>query len=225
MTLGPLPPVPSTLKIVLSGFVDAHLVDKWENVLHFSYTGSAPTGVTCGAIALAIGNAWETHMAPLAPSPTALSSVTVTDLTSDSAGEGSDSTGWAGTRGDDSIPANAAVLVSYPLTTRYRGGHPRTYLLCGGNADLDGAAAWSDALVAAVAAGWEAFLAAVKALAISGTALNQMVAIRYYGKFLPNEGPPRYRLTIPVVLPITISTLVVQKEISSQRGRVGRRKR
>jgi hypothetical protein len=149
----------------------------------------------------------------------------VTDLTSDSAGEGEWLGTMSGSRGDDSIPANAAVLISYPAVTRYKGGHPRQYLYVLGNADLTGAAEWTGAATTEVQTHWQAFLTAVEALSVAGTALTSFNSIRYYGKYLPNSGPPRYRLTTPVVNPITISEAIAQREIASQRGRVGRRKR
>lgn len=225
MTLGPLPPIANMLRVVISGEIDAENVFPWANVLHFGYTGVAPSNAVCATIAGDVSTQWGTHMAPECPSPTTLTRVTVTDLTSSSAGEGEDLTVRPGTRGDDSIPANAAGLISYPSEIRYRGGHPRTYLYVGGNADLEGAAKWSALFTAEFLTHWKAFLNAVVAISESGTNVNSMASIRYYGKFLPNDGPPRYRLVTPVVNPIVPNTAVSQQEIASQRRRIGRRKR
>src|SRR5215469_3836619 len=149
MGLGPLPPIANMLKVVIRGVVDEALGYPWANILHFAYSGTAPSNAVCATIAGDVASQWLTHMAPECPSPTELTSVVVTDLTSDSAGEGE----WL------------------------------------------------------------------------GTFLTSFNSVRYYGKFLPNSGPPKYRLTTPVVNPITISEAVAKQEIASQRGRVGRRKR
>jgi len=225
MSLGPLPPVANWLRIVISGEIDAEDVYPWANVLHFEYAGTPPSDSVCSSIAGDVSTAWTAHMAAECPSPTTLTKVTVTDLTSDTAGAGEDLSVVNGTRGDDSIPANAAMLVSYPISSRYRGGHPRQYLYIGGNADLEGAAKWSTLFTAEGQTHWRAFLAAVSAISDSGTALGSFGAIRYYGKFLPNDGPPRYRLVTPVVIPITSANAVTAQEIASQRRRIGRRKR
>lgn len=225
MGLGPLPPIANMLRVVIQGEVDNTDVYPWANVLHFEYAGTAPANSVCATLAADVAGEWNTHMAPECPSPTTLTKVVVTDLTSSSSGEGTWLGSYAGTRGDDSIPANAAVLITYPATSRYKGGHPRQYLYVLGNADLTGAAEWTSLATAEVQSHWHDFLAACQALTASGTALGSFSAIRYYGKFLPNSGPPRYRLTTPVVMPIDISLAVAQQEIASQRRRVGRRKR
>lgn len=221
----PLPNIANMLKVFLEGFVDGEDVYNWGNVLHFEYTGTAPTNLTCATIAGDIATAWSSHMSAEQPSPSTLTKVTVTDLTSPTSGEGEALVSVSGTRGDDSIPANAAVLISYVPTYRYRGGHPRHYLFAGGNADLEGAAKWSTAFTAECLSHWQAFVSACEAITVSGTALSTLASIRYYGKFLPNGGPPRYLLTTPIVQPLTISAAVAAQEIASQRRRVGRRKR
>lgn len=216
----PLNPVPQVLKCFLEGFVDGTDTFKWGNVLHFGYTGTAPSNATCATIAGDVSSAWNTNMASLCPSPTSLQSVTITDLTSTSAGAGESLTVHAGTRGDDSIPANAAVLISYPSAIRYKGGHPRTYLYILGNADLTGAAEWTP--IAEVNTKYQAFLTAVASLSVAGCNVNSFCSVRYRGKFLPNGGPPHYYLTTPLVNPITISTATARAEMASQRRRIGR---
>lgn len=218
----PLNPVPNVLKVFLEGATDASDRYKWGNVLHFEYSGTAPSNTVCGTIATAISAAWGSHVASLAPSPTALTTVTVTDLTSTTAGEGQWLGSVAGTRGDDSIPANAAVLISYPSALRYKGGHPRNYLYVLGNADLTGSSTWTP--TAEVTTHWQAFLTAVLAAGSSGTVISQFCSVRYHGKFLPNGGPPHYYLTTPLVNVIPISTATAQAEIASQKRRVGRRR-
>lgn len=225
MSLGPLPPVPGWLRIVISGEVDNELTYPWANVLHFGYTGIAPTNSACSGLATNIAGFWADHMAPECPSPTTLTKVTVTDLTSDAAGAGEWLGTHVGTRGDDSIPANAAVLISYPAPSRYRGGHPRQYLYVGGNADLEGAAKWSTLFTAEAQAHWLAFLVDVGGTSSGGTSIGDFGAIRYYGKFLPNTGPPRYRLDTPIPMTLSPFSAVAAQEIASQRRRVGRRKR
>lgn len=216
----PLNPVPQVLRVFLEGFVDGTDTFKWGNVLHFGYTGTAPSNATCATIAGDIGTAWGTNMASLCPSPTSLQSVAVTDLTSTTSGAGTSLAVHAGTRGDDSIPANAAVLVSYPSALRYKGGHPRTYLYVLGNADLTGAAEWTP--IGEVNTKYQAFLTACTALSVSGCNVNSFCSVRYRGKFLPNSGPPHYYLNTPLVNPITISTATARPEMASQRRRIGR---
>lgn len=220
----PLNPVPNVLAVVLSGQVDnASGPGDWANVLHFQYGGTAPSNATCAAIAGAIGTAWGANVASLCPAPTQLNSVKVTDLTSSSAGSGQSLTAHIGTRGDDSIPANAAVLISYPSSIRYKGGHPRSYLYVLGNADLSGAQHWSTAGTAEVQTHWQSFLTAVLSTGSAGTTISGFCSVRYRGKFLPNSGAPHFYLNTPIVNPIGISTATAQQKMASQRGRIERR--
>lgn len=221
----PLNPVPQVLRVVLEGFVDTSAANTlWANVLHFSYGGTAPSNAVCTTIGTNIATAWAANMAAECPSPTTLQVVTVTDLTSTSAGEGEALVLHPGTRGDDSIPANAAVLISYPSAIRYKGGHPRTYLYVLGNADLSGATNWSTAATAEVQTHWGAFLTACLASGSSGTTISSFCSVRYRGKFLPNGGPPHYYLTTPIVNPIGATAGVARQQMASQRGRIERRK-
>jgi hypothetical protein len=78
--------------------------------------------------------------------------------------------------------------------------------------------------VAEVASHWFAFLTACEAISSGGTSIGTFGTVRFYGQFLPNSGPPRYRLDTPVPIPINIADLLVAKEMASQRRRIGRRK-
>jgi hypothetical protein len=204
------------------GYVDNTNLFKWGNVLHFGYTGTAPTGTVCMQIAGYMNTQWSIHMAPEVPSPTMLYSTTVTDLTSDSSGEGTAISMIPGSRGDDSIPANACVLVHYPQVLRYKGGHPRQYLFAGGNADLQGAAQWSTLFQDEIKTHWEAFIQGVEGYSLSGTTVGSLCFVRYHSKFLPNSGPPKYYLTTPIVEALDVTQATIQPEMASQRRRIGR---
>jgi hypothetical protein len=212
------------LRVVLEGFVDTSAANTlWANVIHFSYGGTPPSNATCAAIGTNIASAWAAEVASLCPSPTTLQIVTVTDLSSASAGEGEVSVLHPGTRGDDSIPANAAVLISYPSAVRYKGGHPRTYLYVLGNADLSGATNWSTAATAEVQNHWRSFLTDCIGAGTAGTTISGFCSVRYRGKFLPNGGPPHFYLTTPIVNPIPVASARANQQMASQRGRIERR--
>lgn len=221
----PLNPVPQVLRVVLEGFVDTSAANTlWANVLHFQYGGTPPSNANCVTIAASIQTQWSAHISSLCPAPTTLQVVSITDLSSTSSGAGESLTNIPGTRGDDSIPANAAVLVSYASAFRYKGGHPRQYLYVLGNADLQGATNWNTAATAEVQSKWQAFLTGCLGAGTAGTTISSFCAVRYHGKFLPNGGPPHYYLTTPIVMPILPSQAVARQQMASQRGRIERRR-
>lgn len=219
----PLAPVPNVLKVVLQGNTSTTGEYPWANILHFEYSGTAPSSATCVTIAGDIHSAWATNMAPECPSTTVENFTSVTDLTSATSGSGESLTSTAGSRGDDEIPANAAMLVSYPVSTRYRGGHPRTYLVVGGNADFLDAAHWSSAFTAECQTHWQAFLNAVLAISVSGCVISSLVAVSYVSKEV-NPTPP-YRRPTPLVFPLSVASATTSEQMASQRRRIGRRRR
>jgi len=210
-----LPPVPNVLRCFIEGFVDNDDTYRWGNVLYFEFTGGSPTPSNLTALCNDVGTAWNSNVAELCPSPIHLTNVKLTDLTSSTSSEATASTPHAGTRGDDSIPANAAVLMSYPSGgLRYRGGHPRSYLLAGGNADLEGAAHWAETFRALAEGKWNDFIATISALSEASISMGQHVAVSY------RSG--NARRTSPVVL--TLGPAAAAAEMASQRRRIGRRK-
>lgn len=221
--MAPLAPVPNVLKVVIQGNTSTVGEYPWANILHFQYSGTAPSGAQCATFAGQIHSAWATNMAPECPSTTVENFTSVTDLTSATSGSGESLTSSPGTRGDDEIPANAAMLVSYPVATRYRGGHPRSYLVVGGNADFLDAAHWSTAFTAECQTHWQAFLNAILALSGGGCTISELVAVSYISKEVNPVAP--YRRPTPLVFPLTVASATTSEQMASQRRRIGRRRR
>lgn len=219
----PLPPVPQVLKIIVQGNSGESSPITWANILHFQYSGAAPSPSVCNTIATHVQTTWAAHMSAEQVNNVFQNVVEVIDLTSSTAGSGADFTGNAGTRGDDEIPANVAFLVTYPVLRRYRGGHPRTYLMVGGNADFLDAAHWSSAFTTEVGNHWAAFLDAIIGFSTSGTTITNMVNVSYYsGKDL--TGKPILR-PVPLVDPLTVANMQANQQMASQRRRIGRHRR
>jgi hypothetical protein len=219
----PLPVVPNVLKVVLQGNSSSVEEFPWANILHFQYSGTAPSNATCATVAGDIHTLWGTNMAPECPSTTKQNFTSVTDLTSATSGAGETLASSSGSRGDDEIPANAAMLVSYPAPMRYRGGHPRSYLLVGGNADFLDSANWSTAFTAEVQTHWQAFLNGVLAISVAGMVISSLVAVSYIDRELNPVAP--YRRTTPLVMALSVASATTAQQIASQRRRIGRRRR
>jgi hypothetical protein len=219
----PLPSVPNVIKAIIQGNSGESTEIPWANILHFAFTGASPTEAVIAAICSAIATQWGTHMSPEQVNNVTQNEVAAFDLTSPTAASAADFTVNPGTRGDDEIPAQTAYLVDYPIARRYRGGHPRNYLMVGGNADFLDAAHWSTAFTAEALSHWNAFLTAIIGVAHSGTTLTGLVNVSYISK---EENPvPPYRRTVPVVDTISLSTMVGEQQMASQRRRIGRHRR
>ncbi len=213
-----LPPVANVVKTVVAGTYGLY---KWANILHWLFTGSVPGVSDLVAWNNRIATNWSTDMAPEQISSCSVTHITSTDLTSSMGAQDELLTGIPGTRGDDEIPANAAVLVVYPSDRRYRGGHWRSYLVAGGNADFRDSGSWSTAFTAEVQAHFRSFLTATIPFTSSATTFVDLVGVSYIDKAL-NPVPP-YRRTTPLVQILPITEAFTVQEMASQRRRIGRK--
>lgn len=218
----PLPPAANVFMVQLEGLVSATQPYKWANVLHLSWNGTSPTAAVATAFANATMSLWATHVSPLQSSQVSIDSVTYTDLTSNTGAVGLWESHTPGTRGDEFLAGNVAVLISYPAPLRYRGGHPRTYLFAGQQPDLADTGHWLGTFTDLVTTNWKAFLAGVIALSNSGTALTGQVYVSYYSTELVPTPP--HRRTVAAVYPIAPGSAFAQAEVASQRRRIGRRR-
>jgi hypothetical protein len=194
----------------------------WKNVLHWTFSGGPPSPVALATQALGIATNWTATMAPECPVHITLTKVVITDLTSNTAGQGEWIGNVPGTRGDDTLTANAAMLVNYPVDMRYRGGKPRTYLAVGGNADNSDAAHWSAAFVAEAESHWRNHTMYIASSGQTGYSMGTQCAISYVGKYRPNVPGTNY--PTPLILSFDSNQAgVTVAQIASQKRRIGRR--
>ena len=213
-----LAPVPNVLKLELSGTDGAG--DNWANVLHFRWTGSAPTTVDLDGMCTFISGHWLALVAPQVQPQITLTQVMLTDLTSPTSAQGIDATPQIGGLATTELPSSVAVLVSYPSSVRYRGGHPRTYLLAGGLAEMADGRTWSAGFVTAVQAAWRTFLNSIVGLTEGGCLVGSQCFVSYISVALNPVYP--HRRALPLVFDIGLNTAIVQSEMASQRRRIGR---
>jgi len=137
-----LPPAPFTIKSALD------FTDEADNhaliVLHFGYTGAAPTSGNLTTMATSIGTAWTSNFAPLYSTSGGLLTVVCTDLAASNGAQGSASPNVSGTRVGGGLPRSTAMLFNHHIAQRYRGGKGRTYMPLGVAGDITGGGNWGD---------------------------------------------------------------------------------
>lgn len=211
-----LPVVENVLQLTIGGNTPAY---PWINILHWGYSGGAPSATDANNIALELYTVWVAQFGPLMVNLATILKATAVDLTSELGAAGQAEGVNNGSRGADSqIPPSTSVLVTKTLGRRYRGGHPRSYIFAGLHTDLDTPTIWNGGFVGDVQAAYSAVVTALDAFVAGTTTLTGEVTVSYYSKAL-DPVPPSRRVT-PLVLPVTSHT--AQAHIATQRRRIGR---
>lgn len=119
--------VPSTLKLVLNGVVDAQAV---VNVLHYKYTGSSVTSASIDAFITAWRAAHLTQWLAVHGSGYVLQSIVGTDISTLTGQTAAQTlvTGNVGTGGSVCPPNNVAIAMSWRTANVGRTNRGRTYL-------------------------------------------------------------------------------------------------
>lgn len=173
MPLGPQPDVPAVVHFVMRGTKGG---TSWANKGYLQYSGPAPAVADLATVGTAIANAWNTDFAPICPAGVVLTTIDLQDLTSRLAARNSVTVSHAGTRTGTEMPNQVALVISWLINRRYRGGHPRTYLPAGVLEDVTSARLWAGAFVTAAQAAATAFRTALNAISVSG-ATYKMAAV------------------------------------------------
>lgn len=214
--LGPLPDVPQVIQFVMSGTHNSYL---WANVGYLQYSGIAPAVADLQAIGTNIGNAWNTNVAPLCHANVTMNAVSLVDLTNRGAAIAS-ITGLAhpGTRAGSDNPNQVAIVISWKINRRYRGGHPRSYWPAGVAADITVGRTWTSTFQTLCTTNARAFRTALNAITY-GSSTCKMVSVNFYTHD-PTTGKPIYMSPVPP--PYTIQDGIAHGRVDTQRRRLGK---
>lgn len=213
-SLGPMPDVAGCISLTLSGLVGSHA---WVNKFHVNYSGTPPTVDQLNSYTNGVNSGWVAGVANSCSVGVSLLRIEAVDLSSRTAASYVFDVTSLGTVIGAYNPGNACVLVDYDIAIRFRGGHPRTYLPMGVQADLETESTWLDASVATFTDNFQTFLAAIENITYDGFVFGGQCFLQAVVTVPP---PPAWR-TPPVTRIIT--GFHVQKELASQRRRIGRK--
>jgi hypothetical protein len=187
----PLPDVPGvlSLKFIHDVGEDANAVC----VVHFEYSGAAPTPAEAASIASSANGAYITNLKPLLNTNYSLREIIVTDLSSSTGAVGQVSSGTPGGLVGQILTAETCALINFKIGRRYRGGHPRIYMPFGVQESLQDPQTWTAAFSGNVTTGWGNFVIAFQATPSPPTIGNQC-NVSYYegGDWVPREPSGRY---------------------------------
>lgn len=207
----PFVPVASVLRVKLTG---QNQTAPWVNLFYVQYTGAPPSNSDLDLFSFGIAGTWGTTFGTFVHNQVSLLNVQTWDLTNPNAAIGRDvsthtGSGPAGTP----LPVNCAFVVSWPVQSRWRGGHFRTYIPGRNTADTTSGRTITGTVVAALKTQADAFRNAVNSTSV-GTATCKLVGVRYF--------PTGVNVVRTSGTPFLISPSQVHTRLDSQRRRLGK---
>jgi hypothetical protein len=220
-----MPALPAVSKVIRTALrfnstdADSDIISRFFT----SYSGSAPTDAELVAWCTAVAGNFATNCAGLYPSVLQLVEVSAEDLTSATSAVGDYTAAAAGSRSGAPLSAGAAMVISYKIARRYRGGHPRGYWPFGTAADLTTQDEWGSTFLTDALSDFNAFGDANVTSGWSGAGTLAGVNVSYYEGFTNHTYPsgrvraiPTLRGT-PVIDPIIANS--INPKVGSQRRR------
>lgn len=188
------------------------------------YSGTAPTQAQLVTLCGSVITAWTNDLKSLANGECELTGVTIEDLSSSTAAVASVGAAVSGTLAGGNLSGGTALVVSYEISRRYRGGHPRGYWPFGSSTTLNDAQDWTTGYVTSATSGFQAFFAAVLAAVWTGGGTLTQVNVSYFSGFTVVTNPITHRArNVPTLrgTPVvdTVNSLIVRGHPGSQRRR------
>jgi len=182
-------------------------------------SSGTPTGAQMNSLAASFMTAWNL----LWKVPTASSAATTQVLIEWNDGNGNmvvgtNATPVSGTQTSGLMAAQIAMVLSWRLAARYRGGHPRTYI---GGLDISQQQdnlTWKTTSVANVQTAANTFLSSIYAIVSTPFTSVTLGVLRQFANGGSETKPPTF-LTPPVFKPYT--SVIVKPGIATQRRRLG----
>jgi hypothetical protein len=202
----PFIPVPGVVRLALEGTQAGR---PFANIFHVEYTGGPPTAPNLHTWAGSWYAAASAALASLAGVEATYEDVVATDLSSITGAQVTAGSAVPGTMDGGLIPANSAMLINFNSSFRYRGGHPRAYLVAGDRTVVDTANQWDSAFVTTANASWGSVATAFTAAGTGFTPTSQC-AVSY-------RSADAYRV-VPLIMPI--ATYAANAGIATMRRRM-----
>lgn len=172
-----MPDVPNAVKCIIGGTQGGL---PWVNMFHLQHSAGSLTQAHLDTVAQTMLDTYVSQFLPILNGVTIVTSSQVIDLSSRTGLFSSASGSHPGTNVVGSPTSNqTAMVISWKITDRYRGGHPRTYIPGMSTADITNGHTWTGAFVNLALASARGFRSAVNAITTGGFQWS-LVCVRYF---------------------------------------------
>lgn len=211
----PLPAISNVLRLRLLGVIQGQ---PWASIQYAKFLGPPPSSTDLATIGTQLATSWQNAIAPQCVPSVGLRVIEVIDLSSDVSSVGTTTSSINGTKTGAANPNNMAVVASYKINRRYRGGHPRTYWPMGNAADVLNGRLLQAAFLPLASNAASAWVGNVNAILYAAQPL-QHGCVSYYERDPEHPGHSKLRST---PLFFSTQTVTVHQRFDSQRRRLGK---
>ena len=192
--------------------------------MFFKYTGAAPSTADLLYFLGIIRAEADSALPTLYGADNVITGWIAEDLSSSTGAVAELTDSTAGTGAAEIVPPGTAVVSSYEISRRYRGGHPRSYWPLGLGADLQNDGTWTSGFVSSCQSAIDTVIDSLPAATHGSTTIVNQVNVSYYDGFTSVENPitHRYR-NVPTLratpLVDNVNSIVVRPYVGSLRRR------
>ena len=176
-----LPAAPKTIRVALQGLVGG--ATEWVTRQYVSYTGSSPDSAELDTYCESMMTLFASDVAPWMCQSDEIDVIAAVDLNSNTGAEGSFEDSVNGSMTGQNLPGDTAMVVSYEISRRYRGGHARGYWRVGDDTAISTPQSWDPTFLSNAGGGITTFLAGLTSAPWSGAGTLTQVNVSYYEGF------------------------------------------
>lgn len=208
-----MPALPNAAKILKVEVSGTFGTATFANIFHCRYSGTAPSVSDLVTFNSDFMTAFLSNAFTLQSDQAEVTNIISTDLTTTSSARAEDPvTGATGTNTGDPSAASVAAVISWKISRRYRGGHPRTYMVGITDDMLTSVTAFNPTYIGNLQSGANAFLNDVNAISVGAMGVIELGQLSYY-----TNNAPRVTPLFDAFIAGTVNS-----RIDSQRRRLGR---
>lgn len=220
-----MPPLPDVANVIRCRILFTVYGKENQGLRFFmGYSGSAPTVSNLLAFAGVLKAEADSALPSVMSEDCSLTGYILEDLSSATGSVGTLDDATVGLLTSTPVPPGSAVVASYEISRRYRGGHPRSYWPLGGGNELLSDGLWESSFITSCQSAIDDVIDALPGTIEGSTTITNQVNVSYYDGFTSVENPithryrnvPTLRAT-PVVDPVT--SIVVRQYVGSLRRR------
>jgi len=214
MALGPLPDVRNVARIKALG---AYQGQPWVAQFYWHYNASVldDTGMT--NLLNGFQSATNTNLAPAANNSVTITSWSGWDLSTRLGVVGTIAGTFVGSRAGTAMTVQDAVVSSWTVSYRWRGGHFRTYWPFGVQPDFPDGRLMTTAAQLAIRNALTSWMTQVNGITVNGQG-GHLTGVRYV--HTPVKGQPPVYFDPPLDLPVV--NVAVHRRLDTQRRRLGK---